>query len=74
MFIKTKYKEISTVKDIMPFFRGNQSEAARHLKVNRASLRKYLVINPYVFIERDATGEPVAFSIINSRDQFNVTK
>lgn len=70
MFIKTEYKETTTVKEMMVFFRGNQSEAARHLGVNRCTLRKYLVQTTYVFVLRDKIGEVIQFSLINGKKQY----
>lgn len=42
MTIKTSYLEVTTLKEAMNFWKGNKSEAARELGINRGSLRTYL--------------------------------
>lgn len=42
MHLKTKWVEVISLHEMMVYYRGNISMAARDLGINRASLRKYL--------------------------------
>lgn len=40
--IKTKFVECCTVNEAMVFYRGNQSQAAKDMSINRGTLRRWL--------------------------------
>lgn len=40
--VNTKLVEITSVKEMMPWFRGNITQAAKHISVNRSTLRQWI--------------------------------
>ncbi|NAX44824.1 MULTISPECIES: hypothetical protein [unclassified Vibrio] len=67
MIIKTEKIEVTTLHEAMIFFRGNQSQAAIKLAVNRGTLRKYLSNGgkQLVRVHRDEFSEIASLELIN---------
>ena len=67
MIIKTEKIEVTTLHEAMIFFRGNQSQAAIKLAVNRGTLRKYLNNGGkhLVKVHRGELGEIASLELIN---------
>lgn len=67
MIIKTEKIEVTTLREAMVFFRGNQSQAAIKLTVSRGTLRKHLNNGGKLLVKvnRDEFGEIASLELIN---------
>ncbi|MCO7020317.1 helix-turn-helix domain-containing protein [Vibrio paracholerae] len=65
--IKPKTIEVVTLNAFMAAVRGNQTQAAIYLEINRGTLRKYLKKDEYYRLEviRNSIGDVINVKIIN---------